>query len=215
MTLKARRSQPKSASRFGVEAAVPAAKCRNQPIEFVKHSTKRQTAREFLELQRLMAGAVMRPLADGGGMRRKWQDGRPMGKVVAQFIKPNDRLTSFERLEIYNRQYWYRIKDSFYEDYPGLRAILGERRFERLACAYLEQHPSQSFTLRNLGRPSWWNFWRPNRASSRHSNVSRWTWRGWNGPILRRSTTKPDRLWKWILCSAPTRPKFICNCSRI
>lgn len=113
---------------------------------------KRQTAREFLELQRLMAGAVMRPLAATGGMQRKWRDGRLMGQVASQFIKPNDRLTSFERLEIYNRQYWYRIMDSFYEDYPGLRALLGERRFERLACAYLTQYPSQSFTLRNLGR---------------------------------------------------------------
>jgi hypothetical protein len=113
---------------------------------------KRQTRREFLELQRLMAGAVMRPLAAGGGMQPKWRDGRSMGKVAGQFIKPNDRLTSFERLEIYNRQYWFRIKDCFYEDYPGLRAILGERRFERLACAYLTRHPSHSFTLRNLGR---------------------------------------------------------------
>jgi hypothetical protein len=113
---------------------------------------KRQTAREFLELQRLMAAAVMRPLAAGGGMQSKWRDGRSMGKVSGQFIKPNDRLTSFERLEIYNRQYWFRLKDCFYEDYPGLRAILGERRFERLACAYLTRHPSRSFTLRNLGR---------------------------------------------------------------
>jgi hypothetical protein len=113
---------------------------------------KRQTAREFLALQRLMAGAVMRPLAARGGMQSKWRDGRPMRKVAGQFIKPNDRLTSFERLEIYNRQYWLRLKDCFYDDYPGLRAILGERRFERLACAYLERYPSQSFTLRNLGR---------------------------------------------------------------
>jgi hypothetical protein len=99
-----------------------------------------------------MAGAVMRPLAAGGGLRPTWSDGRPMRKVAGEFIKPNDRLTSCERLEIYNRQYWYRIKDCFYEDYPGLRALLGESRFERLACAYLTRHPSQSFTLRNLGR---------------------------------------------------------------
>jgi hypothetical protein len=32
-----------------------------------------------------------------------------------------------------------------------LRAILGEDRFERLALAYLEQYPSASYSLRNLG----------------------------------------------------------------
>jgi len=99
-----------------------------------------------------MAGTVMRPLTGGGGMQSKWRDGRPMKAVAASFIKPNDRLTSFERLEIYNRQYWYRVKDCFYEDYPGLRAILGEDRFEKLALAYLNHYPSESFTLRNLGR---------------------------------------------------------------
>jgi hypothetical protein len=75
-----------------------------------------------------------------------------MEHVAADFIKPNDRLTSFERLEIYNRQYWFRLKDCFYDDYPGLRTILGGSRFERLACEYLTRYPSDSFTLRNLGR---------------------------------------------------------------
>ena len=100
-------------------------------------------------------------------MQAKWRDGRPMKKVAGRFIKPNDRLTSFERLEIYNRQYWFRLKDCFYDDYPGLRAILGDRRFERLA----RRLPGAA----SLANPSpcaiwaggWWNFWRPNRAGSR------------------------------------------------
>src|ERR1700678_2842102 len=91
---------------------------------------KRQTSGEYLELQRLMAGAVMLPLAPDGGMSAKSATGRPMEDVAAGFIKPNDRLTSFERLEIYNRQYWFRLKDCFYDDYPGLRTILGGSRFE-------------------------------------------------------------------------------------
>ncbi|MGD1087409.1 MAG: DNA-binding domain-containing protein [Verrucomicrobiota bacterium] len=110
-----------------------------------------QTQREFHELQRLMARAVMRPLGRGDAMQRKWIDGRPTKKIAESFIKPNDRLNSFERLEIYNRQYWFRIRDCFYDDYPGLRAILGDKKFERLADKYLTHCPSQSFTLRNLG----------------------------------------------------------------
>jgi hypothetical protein len=75
-----------------------------------------------------------------------------MAKYAAAFIKPNDRLTSFERLEIYNRQYWWRLMASLAEDFPGLQAILGNRRFESLCKAYLTDRPSRSFTLRNLGR---------------------------------------------------------------
>jgi hypothetical protein len=99
-----------------------------------------------------MAAAVMRPLTRHGAMQSKAADGRSMKTVAAAFIKPNDRLTSFDRLEIYNRQYWFRLRDCFYDDYPGLRAVLGDRRFERMAEAYLERHPSACFTLRNLGR---------------------------------------------------------------
>lgn len=102
-------------------------------------------------MQRLMGGAVMRALSSKGGMQSKWRDGRAMKRVAAEFIKPNDRLSSFERLEIYNRQYWYRLKDCFYDDYPGLRALMGDGRFEKMTIAYLDEHPSASFTLRNLG----------------------------------------------------------------
>jgi len=39
-------------------------------------------------------------------MRQRAQDGHSVAEEAESFIKPNDRLTSFERLEIYNRQYW-------------------------------------------------------------------------------------------------------------
>jgi hypothetical protein len=74
-----------------------------------------------------------------------------MEALVSEFIKPNDRLSSFERLEIYNRQYWFRTLDCLYDDYPGLRAVLGERRFMKLTTAYLSRYPSDSYTLRDLG----------------------------------------------------------------
>lgn len=91
------------------------------------------------ELQRRVAGAVMSPL------------NASIGAEAKALVKPNDRLTATERLAIYHRQYWYRILDSFAEDFPGMAAVLGERAFERLARAYLADCPSQSFTLRNLG----------------------------------------------------------------
>jgi hypothetical protein len=106
---------------------------------------------QWREFQRFMATALYRPLTAQSRMQKRWQDGRATQAVAASFVKPNDRLTSFERLEIYNRQYWFRVLDCFYDDYPGLRAVLGERAFLKLAEAYLVEYPSASFTLRNLG----------------------------------------------------------------
>ena len=102
-------------------------------------------------LQRAVARAVMQPLTRSEGMQRKAPGGGRMSAYAARFIKPNDRLTSFERLEIYNRQYWFRVLGSLAEDFPGLRAVLGGRQFEAMCKAYLTECPSRSFTLRNLG----------------------------------------------------------------
>jgi hypothetical protein len=43
------------------------------------------------------------------------------------------------------------VLSSLIEDFPGLRAILGDRRFEAMSKAYLVDSPSRSFTLRDLG----------------------------------------------------------------
>jgi len=102
-------------------------------------------------LQREVARAVMAPLTPSERMRRKGPSGKSMAKVASRIIKPNDRLSSFERLEIYNRQYWFRVLDGFYEDFPGLHAVLGDRRFDAVAKAYLTECPSRSFTMRDLG----------------------------------------------------------------
>jgi Putative DNA-binding domain len=106
---------------------------------------------ELRELQRVMAKVLFRPLTARWRMQKRWIDGRPMDEAAAEFIKPNDRLSSFERLEIYNRQYWFRVLDCLWDDYPGLRAIVGQRRFMKLITAYLERYPSDSYTLRDLG----------------------------------------------------------------
>lgn len=107
------------------------------------------------ELQREMAAAVMQPLTAEEEMQPadttgRW-NGRAMEAVAARFIQPNARLTAFERLEIYNRQYWFRLQSAFGEDFRALRAVVGGERFEALMNAYLAAHPSRSFTLRNLG----------------------------------------------------------------
>ena len=109
----------------------------------------RSTA-DLAALQRAMWTLISRPLTPANRMPRRWRDGRPTAELAAQIAKPNDRLTSFERLEIYSRMYWFRVLDSLYEDCPGLRAALGQPRFMKLIEAYLVKYPSRSFTLRNL-----------------------------------------------------------------
>lgn len=105
----------------------------------------------LLETQRRIAAALMVPLTAEGRMPQRTARGTSMRAEAALILKPNDRLSSLERLDIYSRSYWFRVLDSLREDFPGLEAIVGRARFARLATHYLRECPSRSFTLRDLG----------------------------------------------------------------
>jgi hypothetical protein len=88
----------------------------------------------------------MQPMSLRDSMKRRGaEDGIAL-------VKPNSRLSSLERLEIYNRSYWFRVLEAFGDDFPGVRALLGAKRFERLRRSYLADCPSESFTMRDLGQ---------------------------------------------------------------
>jgi hypothetical protein len=108
-----------------------------------KHSLK--------ELQQFMWQAVSRPLTADFEMRQRWIDGTSLNTTAAQFVRANHSMSSFQRLQIYNQQYWYRLLDCLEDDFPGLRAVLGARRFLKLSKEYLKEHSSRSFSLRDLG----------------------------------------------------------------
>ncbi len=155
---------------------------------------------DLASLQREMAAAVMQPLTKDENMRATASDGRPMAEVAGSFIAPNSRLTAFERLEIYNRQYWYRILGALAEDFPALRALIGAERFDALSIAYLTEHPSRSFTLRNLGsKLPEWLIVHPDYAGRRHRlavDLARMEWafvEAFDAPERESAHAAPDR----------------------
>ncbi len=123
----------------------------------------------LLEIQRRMAADVTRPLTTGLWMQSDADDGSSVEEIAESYIKPNDRLSSFDRLEIYNRQYWFRVIGAVAEDFSALQAVVGVKNFDALALAYLRENPSTSFTLRNLGAklPAWLEV-HPEFSSRRH-----------------------------------------------
>jgi hypothetical protein len=100
--------------------------------------------------QRWFASIVMRPLTADNHMQIMGEDGRELADIDS-VIAPNDKLSAFERLEVYNRQYWFRLFDALETDFPALTKLVGDSRFRDLAEAYLSEYQSTSYTLRNLG----------------------------------------------------------------
>ena len=103
------------------------------------------------QLQRAVFDVVRQPLTEDERMREQTLDGRSTRAIAEEIVKPNDRLTSVERLEIYNRVYWFRLLSSLAEDFPGLREVIGQEGFDKVLLGYLTEMPSVSYTLRDLG----------------------------------------------------------------
>jgi len=109
------------------------------------------------ELQREFFAAIQMPLR--GSSRESTEltpndEGHPEAFLAKarELMKPGENLSSEERLELYHRQYWFRVLDSVAEDFPVLRKMAGEQVFWDLMEAYMSACPSGSFTLRHLGR---------------------------------------------------------------
>jgi hypothetical protein len=103
------------------------------------------------QLQRAVFDVVRQPLTEDERMREQTLDGRSTKAIAEEIVKPNDRLTSVERLEIYNRVYWFRLLSSLADDFPGLREVIGQEAFDKVLLGYLTEMPSVSYTLRDLG----------------------------------------------------------------
>jgi hypothetical protein len=74
-----------------------------------------------------------------------------LAEAAREHVAGNDRLAPAEQADIYRGQFWMRHFDALAEDYPGLRALVGEAVFEAFVHAYLVAHPPCTPSLRDLG----------------------------------------------------------------
>jgi hypothetical protein len=105
------------------------------------------------ELQHWMQAVVTHPQGVLPGIESANACGQ-IALVPAQaerVVTRSRALTAIERLEIYNHAYFGRLLECLREEYSVLAAALGRELFDAFAVAYLESHPSQSYTLGRLG----------------------------------------------------------------
>ena len=63
----------------------------------------------------------------------------------------NKQVNAKQRLNIYGDGYGYRLHDSLSENYPAVHTLLGDEDFYSIAYEYIDNYPSEHFSLRFLG----------------------------------------------------------------
>ncbi|MDR3418643.1 MAG: DNA-binding domain-containing protein [Nevskia sp.] len=93
------------------------------------------SAPELARLQDLLQGYILR------------------GAAGAEALVAGDaRADAATRLGVYGDAYRLRLLEVLGSDYPVLRALAGEERFDALGLAYIEAHPSDTPSARWFGR---------------------------------------------------------------
>lgn len=59
--------------------------------------------------------------------------------------------SAHKRVQVYQRSVRNRLSSCLADDFPRVKALLGERAFDALVSAYLRRHPPNDPALRNLG----------------------------------------------------------------
>ncbi len=74
----------------------------------------------------------------------------PEFATLENIVPPTSKQSSADRVGVYAAAYYLRLVDCLREFFPCLRFAMGEDVFDDFALAYLQQHPSQSYTLHHL-----------------------------------------------------------------
>jgi hypothetical protein len=104
---------------------------------------------ELGQIQRWMQAAIMHPLGIASAEARGQID---VGPDQAETVVTRSRaLTALERLEIYGYAYYARLLECLREEFPVMKHALSEEVFDAFAVGYLQQYPSRTYTLFQLG----------------------------------------------------------------
>lgn len=101
---------------------------------------------------------ISSPLAEGSKIADMTPSGGDIKDEAAERICPSPALKPYERIQIYNQQYWWRLINNMQDAFPFLLRLFGYTDFNNtIATPYLTAYPPRHWSLDALGRnlPQW------------------------------------------------------------
>lgn len=105
------------------------------------------------QIQRWMQSVIMHPggVSEGVASPEARRHLEVSADALEEVISPSRSLDSVQRLEIYVDAYFERLLECLREEFAATRQALGDELFHAVAFGYLQQYPSRSYTLGQLG----------------------------------------------------------------
>lgn len=110
------------------------------------------------EIQQWFGGVISQPIDRHSRINPVAPSGLSIVAEAPYFIAPSPTLEPYERIQIYNQQYWWRFFTALQESFPTLVRLFGFAEFNyRIAAPYLVKYPSDHWAICFLGNrlPKW------------------------------------------------------------
>jgi hypothetical protein len=102
------------------------------------------------DFQRWLGRASARPLLAGDTSSKRGVDGASLRAEAEKRLRSRNGMSGLERLEVYNRQYWFRLITIMQEEYPCALHVIGLDAFNGWVIKYLDANPPASPYLATL-----------------------------------------------------------------
>ena len=112
-----------------------------------------ENPRSLDRIQKWMHSVITHPLGVTAGI----ESDAARGEIdvdtdrIESVISPSLALGSIERLEVYGSAYYARLLECLREEFSAVVHAVGEETFDSFSFEYLQQYPSRSYTLSDLG----------------------------------------------------------------
>lgn len=104
-------------------------------------------------VQRWMQNVIMHPggVANGIASPQAREHLEVHPQDIEQVLTRSQAMSAVDRLEVYGNAYYARLIECLREEFPVLRQAMGEDAFDAFAVGYLQNYPSRTYTLIQLG----------------------------------------------------------------
>lgn len=107
---------------------------------------------DLFSIQKWFASIITRPIDHNSQMNPISPSGRFMSDEAEDVILPNSKLSSAQRIQIYNQQYWWRLLSILHKNFPALTRLFGYADFNNtIGMPFLTAYPSRHWSLAQLG----------------------------------------------------------------
>ena len=99
------------------------------------------------EMQQWFGTLIQQPLPSAHSL-----DLASKEKEAARYITSKTPLKAYQRMQIYQEQYWWRLQKALAANFPLLAHLMGNERFEKeMAVPYFTAYPPNHWSLHRLG----------------------------------------------------------------